>query len=247
MVNEDQQDTGVSEETATAAEEQVAQPEDPVKNLKSEFSRKFDGVNNTLAQLNQALQQLTVQKQQANAPAPQASLKEKLYEDPDEAAEIIVQRATQRADEIISSKMQKQQEMQQRILEITAEYPEFGQNGSEASRVATNIHASLPASMRNTPEGAELAIQRAALQLGLMPASKRRKPAGSDDGYIPPSTSSNRTRSEKKENEIKDEQLMFAQMLNESIGRTLDEKSMKNLKKYAGRKQWSKYGTGEES
>lgn len=238
-------DTSV-DETATAGDEaQASQPEDRVKNLQSEVSRKFDNLNSRFAEITQSLQELASQKAAAAAaPQPTVSLRDKMFDNPDEAAEIITQRATERADQMISARMDRQQAMQQRINEVTVEYPEFMQNNGEASVTARRIHDTLPNHLRNTAEGAELALQRAALQLGLTPASRRRKPAGVDDGYIPPSSGSGRGRSQPKENELSDEQFTFAHLLNESIGRKFDDKK---LKQYAGRKTWNKFGAGDES
>lgn len=232
------QDTGMPEG------EQAAPPEDPVKNLKSEVSRKFENLNSQFAQLNQSLQALANQKQQQQAALPEKSIKELIYDDPDQAAEIITQRAVARADEIISSKNQVQQAMQQRVMSLTNEYPEFANANSEATKIATREHANLPRHLQNTPEGAELALQRAAAQLGLTPSSRRRRPAGNDDSYVPPSKGSARGQAPTKETELNDEQFTFAHILNESIGRKFDEK---NLKKYAGRKTWNKFSGGEES
>ncbi len=243
MSEKDNAADDTSVDTATAGDAEAA-PEDPVRNLKSEVSRKFENLNSQFAQLNQSLQALANRNQPEAAPVKQASLKDQMFEDPDGAAEVITQRAVARADQIISAKVERQQALQQTVLNMTAEYPEMGKNGSEAANTAQRIHASLPAHLQNTPEGAELAISRAASQLGLTPTSKRRKQTGDDDGFIPQSKGSPRGRATSAESELTDEQFTFAHILNESIGRKFDEKK---LKKYAGRKNWTTYGEGEES
>lgn len=243
----DQENDLPVEETGTPVEEQVALPEDPVKNLKSEVSRKFDNLNSQFAALNQSLQQLAAERA-PRQPTQEKPLRELMYDDPDAAAELITQRAVQRADEIITSKNERQQAMQGRINELTNQYPEFAQGNGEATLTAQRIHSTLPKNLQNTAEGAELAIQRAAMELGLVPVSRRRKPVGADDGYIPPSSGSPRGRAPSKDREMTDEEFTFAYLLNESIGRNFnDEKVQKNLKKYSQRKTWNKYGTGDES
>lgn len=241
------EDTGAdtSEDTATAGEEQVAQPEDPIKNIKSEFGRKFEGIGSQLSQLSQELRALATQRTEQAAPArPQPSLKDQLFDDPDAAVETMTERATQRALQAADQMIANRQNMQNTIFNFTSEYPELGQAAGQAE--VQRIHASLPKALRETPEGAELALTRAAAQMGLTPASRRRKPAGDDDGFIPKSSGS-RSNQKKAEPEMSDEQFTFMHLLNESISRKVDDKVIKNASKYAGRKQWNKYGTGEES
>jgi hypothetical protein len=137
--------------------------------------------------------------------------------------------------------------MKQRVMELTSEFPEFSKGNSEASSIAQRIHAGLPEHLKNTAEGAELAIAKAAMQLGLMPASKRRAPKGEDDSYVPPSSGNPSRRRQSDEGSISDEAYTFAHLLNESIGRKLDDKAKSDLKKYAQRKNWSKYSEGSES
>jgi hypothetical protein len=137
--------------------------------------------------------------------------------------------------------------MKQRVMELTSEFPEFAKGNSEASSIAQRIHAGLPEHLKNTAEGAELAIAKAAMQLGLMPASKRRAPKGEDDSYVPPSSGNPSRRRQSDEGSVSDEAYTFAHLLNESIGRKMDDKAKSNLKKYAQRKNWSKYDSGEES
>lgn len=245
MSNQDTGDQTPDETGTPAVENQEVPQEDPLKNLKSEVSRKFENQQAHLAQLNESLKALAAQLQQGSTatPAP-ASIREKIYDNPDEAAQIIEDRAVAKAEQRISAKIERQQAMQQRVLELTGEYPEFSQSNSEATLAAQRIHATLPESLKNTAEGAELAIQRAAMQLGLTPSSRRRRPAGSDDGYIPSSKGSPRGRPQSNEPELNDEQFTFAHLLNESIGRKPDEKK---LKQYAGRKNWTKFSAGDES
>lgn len=242
---EDSRDGANALDTGTPGGGAAATPEDPVKNLKSEYGRKFEGVTSQLQQLSQQLQELASQR---NQPAPairqQTSIRDRIYDDPDGVINEAVSRAKSEALQEAESLLNNRQNMQNAVYRMTSEYPELAQSENQA--LVQRIHNSLPASIRNTPEGAELALSRAAAEQGLIPASRRRKPAGADDSYIPPSSGSPR-RDQPKEGKLNDEQLTFVHLLNQSIGRPVDEKVLKNATKYAGRKTWTKFSGGEES
>src|SRR5437763_1391879 len=85
-------------------------PEDPLKNIKSEFNRKIDKTNDLVnqllssqAQLQEALQRIAAPPAQTPSKSDDAKLEDLMYSDPKRYTELIEERATQKAVERMRS------------------------------------------------------------------------------------------------------------------------------------------------
>lgn len=223
---------------------------DPIRNLKSEFSRKIENLanqtQNLSARLEQILQNLERQQQQPTVQPRQqdVNIRDLIYEDPEAVVRMIEERATRRASEVVENRVRLSQAAQAAVFEIQAKYPEFAQDGSEAARLAIEKASRLPEHLRGTPEGVKLAMMEVVSELGLVPVSRRKQQTvNSDDFSIPGSSSrSSSTASRRQSDPTKDidpNTLAFAQLMDPSI--VNDPKRLENLKKASQRKNWRTY------
>lgn len=231
--------TSVPDETPN---EEQSQETNEIKNLKSEYGRKFENLSAQLAQLTSQLQQASEARQQP-AQTQVKPIRELLYEDPDQAARLIKEEAVREAETRITGRFEKQQALQNKLMELSTEFPEFRDQNSDAFQKAREFYSTLPSGLKDTAEGAEIAMQRAALQLGLTPASKRRK-SGSDD-YVGSSTGSGSgRRNTSAKDEVAEDTKTFAAILANASGRDFnDPKLQEGLKQASKRKDWRRYSS----
>ncbi len=219
---------------------------DPMQNLKAEYNRKLENMQAnmqaTIAEQNRQLQAILdglVQSKQQQAPsAPAKSLKDLMYDDPEAFAEHIAQRADRVADEKINRTVQANQATQNVVFEMQNKFPEFAQSGSEAAKMALEKAQAVPQHLRGTPEGIRLAMQEAALELGLVPASKRRS-SNNDDFSVSGQSSRGGNRSSSGKKDIPEDTMTWARLLDPSIEG--DPKRMEQLKKSVNRKNFNRY------
>ncbi len=232
----DQVDENISPEVEQPAPEAV----DPVKNLKSEFSRKFDNTNSRLEQLNQQLAQMMETLQSSSKPSePAKPLKDLAFDDPEEYARIVEERATKRAEEKVTKQFQLSQATQNVVADIQNKYPEFAQQGSEASQLAIQKAAQLPPHLRGTPEGAKIALMDAVAELGLVPASRRQSKSSGDDFTLSGQSKPTSKRPSDPAKDIDPNTLAWMDLLDPSFKN--DPKRVENLKNISKRKSWTKY------
>ena len=237
----------MDENTAAAAAETgdgaADAASDPIKQVKSEFSRKFDNLNaelkaqneNMQAMLNQITQRLTPTKPSA----PEKPVSELIFQDTDAA----IARIKRDVKQEMTGEMQRGQGVSQVIMELTAKYPEFKEDNSEVSKLAVNISKTLPAHMQGTPEGARMAMQQAVIEQGLLPMNKR-KTSDTDDFSLPGSTGTSAPRSQaRKADEVDQKTLQLAQLLGVDIG---DKKRLDGLKKASKRTNWNQFKGNKE-
>lgn len=226
------------EETVEEQTEEETQAPDPIaelklelKNSKSESARKLDFIQTQLSQLAQGLQK----------PAQEAPIdKSLIYDNPDEYARLIEERAASRAEKRIMDKLQSTRQQDYKAASMQTQFPELKDENSEAYRTATREYDALPKHMQGTAEGLELAVQRAANQLGLVPANKRKQTRVSDD-YIPPTTNTGR-RTSARDKDLDPKALEFGQLLAQATGRDPnDPKLIEGLKQASKRTDWKRY------
>ncbi len=193
------------------AAEQTPQP-DPVQNLKSEFSRKFDNIVQQNQELNARLEAILGQIKPSSS-QPEKPLKELMYEDPDAAIQVIEQRVESR----VAKKVDLNQATQSAILNMSAQFPEFKEDGSAAQKLVIDKFNNLRQDLKGTPEGAQLAMSQAAMELGLIPASRRQKANASDDFSVSSGkgggSSSGNAPTKKQKSTVAPETIAFAQLM----------------------------------
>jgi hypothetical protein len=220
--------------------------QDPIKNVKSEFNRKFDDVTSQIQRQNQemsaamnAILETLSTKQQA-APAQEENMADLAITDPAKYAQIIENRATQRAMQAVTQVTQQQQQNTQVIAEYASKFPEFSDSNSELAKTAIAEYQKLSPKLKDTREGTEMALLKAVQMTGAIPMDKRKKQEANEDFTTSASTGqSTQRRQQQREPDLDPKTIGFAEQLGVNVK---DPEVLKRLKKYAGRKNWNKFG-----
>lgn len=222
-------------------------PEDPIKNLKSEMSRKQENITNQLNQQQakiEAIMQAVLAQQQAQSR--QASAPEKEIdpiEDPKGFAKRVREEAKREAMQEVQqysqSQAQQQASQQQVLNQLVQDYPELNDRSSELFIKAQEIQATMTEQERYSPTAIRAAVREAAGEVGLLPMKKRKK---SDiDNFTVDSSGASQTQGQRrqaKEAELAPETLAFAEAIGMNVN---DPKYLASLKKTAQRKNWGKF------
>lgn len=224
------EDQGVQE---TPTDQAGEVPEDPIKNLKTEFGRKIENLNKVQTDTSSHLKALTDATQK---------LAEQLRpkQDPsDEDAEWLTEPAKAKAKlkeeiraEIEQSQAavtQAQASQQAKYNELLGQFPELGNPSNELVKKAQSFIGD----RQLTPELMEAAVFRAATEMGVKPASLR--DSGSDEFT---GSSSKRTSKPDTKGDVPDTMMQFAQLLGQPVD---DPEYQKRLKKHMERKDWMRY------
>lgn len=170
-----------NDQAPAEGQEQESKP-DPINNLKAEFNRKIENSNQ---QLLAAIENL----KNANKPTPPPpgapkKISDLIFEDADQAAELIEQRAEER----VMKRINQQQNLNNTFTQLYNDYPELSDDSSELTKMAKANLAQHSVADRQNPVLIKLAARDAAAELGVMPKSKR----GSGDDYSFGGTGSSR-------------------------------------------------------
>jgi hypothetical protein len=155
--------------------------QDPYKNLKAELDRKISNTSTEVTEMRKANEALTAQIAELTrkivAPAPAATQSEDLsdlfYKDPARYAQIVADRAAAQADKIARQREDATRKTNTTLANLQNEYPELSDSSSELTKKAVEIYNSLPDDERNSSMAYKLAVQSAAVDLGVKPRSKR--------------------------------------------------------------------------
>lgn len=243
-----------NESESTGGDEGVNAPEyiskERFSNYQSEVSRKLQETQEAMVRSNQELlERLSANFQQPKQKAePENSVNdwdELVYDkkmSPKEFANQIEERVSQRVDNVIENRTRATQAITSAVSEITAKFPEFANQNSEASQLALEKYKKLPSHMANTPEGARIVMLEAAAELGYVSMDRRPKQTSNDDdGAFSMSGnkgSSSSRQSSRKDKELTDNTLAFAAALGLNVG---DNKQKDRLKDRAKRTEWNRY------
>lgn len=231
----------MEESQETQAQEHQAQSEhqfqpdqqqpDPIKNLKSEFDRKLQNLNQSQEQLTQAVSQLANQLQFGGQENQQSeSFEEDFYSDPNKALEKFESRIMSKLESQKQQEEQQKARVQEKYSQITSEFPEISQPNSKLLETANQYFYKLPVEQRQDPTMLENCVYRAASELGLRPASRRKQMEDTPRSNPP-------VNPEKKEG-MTDNQVLLAKLL----GRPVDSDDYKQkVGTISKRKDWIKY------
>jgi hypothetical protein len=227
--------------------EQTPQPEDSIKNLKSEFSRKFENVQSEIQSVIQQNQLIAQQLEQALASrsAPAAKDESEDNFDPYDPKSIkgTIEKAVNRQVQVEADKFVEQQKKQQTLSELFTEYPELRETGSEMEKAALVAFNQLSPAVRASSDGYRLAVREAAAKVGLLPASKRKAKDSGDSFTLGTGSGSSGSKAPNKPNDELSEATQFwAQAL---MGdKAKDKNVQERLKKRAKREKWGKWSDG---
>lgn len=215
-----------------------AAPEERFKNLQAEMNRKTSNLDSKLEQINQQLQQLSLlgNNVSSNKPEPTPEIPDAIL-NPREYTDYIrkeVQRDTK-------SMMEAQQRQQSEIAGLVSNFPELSDGSSELSQAAVRAYNNLSPQEKGMPGAYKLAVQGAALDLGILPKSKRaesnKSKSNESDDIGARSSNEGRNNSKNKSQKLDDSTLEFARLLGKDVN---DPKYVERLQKAATRTRWSK-------
>jgi len=160
------------------------------KNLKAEMDRKFDNIQKqnqeiadqskqTNQQIQSVLDSLSAMNQKPK-PAPSVSeLADLEYTDPDRYAEIKANEREDKFEKRMMDNLDKREERGQTMGRLVADFPELSDTNSKLTKRAIEIHNTLGNELKETGAGYELAVTRAAREIGTVEMSRRGE---KDDG-----------------------------------------------------------------
>ena len=168
---------------------------DPITQLKGEFNRKLGDTNKLIEQMAETNKALTAKLEALvnpkTPPKKEESLDALMYSDPKRYTQLIEERATSKAVEIVRAETQGQGMIQARIAELVAEYPELSDNNSDLTKQTVELLKGVNAMQKADPTTYEYAVLKAAQHLDVKPKSKRPK---QEDDFIAPTYSSPKAR-----------------------------------------------------
>lgn len=213
---------------------------DPIKNMKAEFDRKTATIAEQQRQTQSQLEAILAEVQRSMAPKepPRKADKDLIYEDPEKYARQIREDAVREATETVTKQYQASQAVQSAVASLQSQYPEFAQDGSEASKLAVEKAGRLPAKLKGTAEGARLAMLEAAQELGLVMSSKRRTNVSQEEPVTGNRSSTTSSQARKPTGKVDEKTKAFAELLGLDFN---DPKQVALLEKASTRKNWKSY------
>lgn len=233
-------------------------PEEELKQLKSEFSRKTDNLTKELlasqAKIDQLMQAVLSSQQSKQTQTTTKSddiddIDIDPIDDPKGYAKAVAKRAEARAERRqreFEERLQRQQqeasqansETQQTLNKLVVDYPELNDRSSELYIKTQELMATMP----NTAVGIRAAVREAAAELDIKIASKRKRGTSEEDFTVSGGSSSGSSSTSKRggsgDTKISEATLQFAELM----GRPVDDPEyQKRLKSAASRTRWGKY------
>lgn len=153
--------------------------EDPIKQLKGEFSRKTDKLADSLTKMQQSNEQLAnmlnqlMQPKSAQAAPKAEDLASIMYSDPNRYAQIIKEQTKNELREESARMSQSQNATQSTIAQLARDYPELNDTDSDLTRKSVEFLNKYSPEERNTPMAYRLAVKEAAEALEVKVKSKR--------------------------------------------------------------------------
>jgi len=136
--------------------------------------------------------------------------------------------------------LKKERDLNNTVVRLANDYPEI-QADAKMRQAVLDEHAKLSPGLKETAEGYELAVQRAASKAGLVPSAKRKSAERDADGFSAPGSKSGSSASaggSKRKAKVSEKTLMIAQLLGRDIN---DEKVRKGLEEAAERDTYNRY------
>lgn len=229
---------------------------DDLKNIKSEFDRKMQNIQDTNSklvtqntELNSKFEALLIQVETPKKSAPSTEdLEDLQYTDPERYNRIKQEQLDTAIDEKINTKVNAitstQDKKQRVLLQLSTDYPEINNENSDLYKKAIEVGKQHDAEFIQSPEGIKLAIIQAASELGLLPVSKRSKV--DDDGDINmgefigggSGDSGNRDINRNKKKNLDPKSIEVARLMGLNVE---DKKVIEQLEKRNNRKSWTSW------
>lgn len=213
-------------------------------NIKAEMNRKLGNLEETtnarfdeLRKLNEQLvtqvqtlatNNQTAKKQSVENQTADKEIDDLWYDNPGKAAEVIENRAEQKALQKFREEQRAVNEQQAIIAQMVSEYPDVSDKNSKLHKRAIEIYNKMSDSDKASPLSTKVAILDAAAELGV--SSKSSNPGNTDDFTL--SSSGSATKPAIREGQVNDNTLEFARIMGLDVN---DEKTRDNLKKHSER------------
>jgi len=217
-------------------------------NIKAEFNRKLENLNQQLAaqnqnldaQLQEILKRIETPKAAPVRESAPKKLNELIYDDPEQ----FVQEVKNTTRQEVMQDITRQQAFQNTAVVLESEYPEFNDKGSEPYKRVQAYYQQLAPHLQGTKEGLEIAAYRAAADFGLAPKSKRSKSSANED-YSMSSGAPQKARSSSSasKGEMAADQAAFAELVGAPVN---DPKFKEMFKKASKRTEWNKFKGQED-
>lgn len=151
--------------------------ERPIENLKSEFDRKLNNLQETIREQTEALkaqnQYISEQLQQTRQPAPVADEEVDYFDNPDKFIEQKLNKKLQNFEQNITQKQAQQTELVNTMSRLQNDFPELKNPQSDFYKTADRLLSAYPKEQQSNPTIIKAAIYEAAVQSGVNPVSKR--------------------------------------------------------------------------
>lgn len=235
-----------------AGDEGARTPESILAEMHRRDKQRQKEMSDLTAQIASLTQAVSQQQQRQPQKQSQSSgtdltaeqLAELSFQDPAKYAQIIAANAARAATDAALQVNQRQQQTNQIMGQLLAEYPELSDTSSELSVKAVKIFSQLPPEYQNDPRAYKEAVRDAAAELGVIVKSKR--VVKDDDGsYTGGSSggsgnSSNSSRRGGGKEKVSDATLEFAELVGLDIRDKKIVESIANREK-ARKKGWNRY------
>lgn len=137
---------------------------------KSKVEQELASVQEQLAAMNQQFQDGF--KTLATAIKPPAPKEEEIESDDIYDPRKLTEKVLKRTDDVVSQALAKEREMNTTIYNLSKDYPEISSD-TKLQKAIQDAHAAVPAGIRGTAAGYEMAVLKAVSNAGLVPKSKR--------------------------------------------------------------------------
>lgn len=218
----------VIEKEGEGSEAVVEQKDDGIKSVKAELEAQNQKMEAILSHL-QTFKQPEKEQPAKNSKAPDP------LEDPEAFAAYVAEKATH----VATKKSDTQTAINMTVAKIQREFPEFQDDNSEETKAVLAEYGRLPAHLKNTAEGAELAMNRVIANRGLQPLTKRQKSEREKEEFsLSGSGNGNQRRPNKTEKtEVDPMTLEWSKLL----GRNTDDPEYKKRIEQASKRDYKRY------
>lgn len=186
---------------------------DEIKNLKAEFSRKMQNIEQTNNALKSSQEALLAEIQKLTKPAPkqeeQGSLSDLMYRDPEAYARRVAEESDRRAEARINQALQNQSRQQQMIGSLVDQFPELNSGEHDMTKRAVEIFNNMAEADKTSPTAYKTAVLEAAAEFGIKPRSKRPK----EEEYVGGASGSGTRQSSRRKNELDPRTEEFAKLV----------------------------------
>ena len=176
----------MSDETA------ASKPEADGVDLKAEMDTRFQQQSEVLEKLSSTQAELLEALRNPPQPEPNLEptssepedLKDLIYTDPQRAVDIITKRTKEETLAAVKEQTSTQNQQAEVLNSLVNDYPELGDESSDLYKKAIENYKNLTPSEKDSITGYKIAVQGAALDMGVRP-KKYRKTASADDFTFP--------------------------------------------------------------